>query len=198
MILKGRSKMSEPVSALRRARSEGYATVQEAGLQGMVHIRGDFSSDTFIQAVSDAAGVPMPDVREAQLQDRNGLLWMSPDELMLLCPYPEADRALARLDAALAGTHYLALNVSDARTMFTLEGTGLREVLAKLAPVDMAPDVFRPGMLRRTRMAQVAAAFWLRSETRADVICFRSVAPYVMDLLSNAARKGSTVGLYGG
>ncbi|SMC44388.1 sarcosine oxidase subunit gamma [Primorskyibacter flagellatus] len=189
--------MSEPISALRRARYEGFVTVEEAGLQGMVQIRGDFDSDIFTRAVSDAAGVPMPGQRKALWEGRQGLLWMSPDEVMLLCPYPEADRALARLDSALAGTHHLALNVSDARTLFTLEGTGLREVLAKLAPVDMSPDVFRPGMLRRTRLAQVAAAFWLRSDTRAEVICFRSVAPYMMDLLSTAAATGSEVGLHG-
>ena len=190
--------MSEPVSALRRARYAGFVTVEEAGLQGMVQIRGDLSSDAFTSAVSDAAGVPMPGLREASLDGRNGLLWMSPDELMLLCPYPEADRALTRLQATLAGTHHLALNVSDARAMFTLQGNGVRDVLAKLAPVDMAPDAFRPGMLRRTRLAQVAAAFWLRSDTQAEVICFRSVAPYMMELLSTAARPGSAVGLHGG
>jgi hypothetical protein len=39
------------------------------------------------------------------------------------------------------------------------------------------PDSFAVGDFRRSRMAQVAAAFW-RHDSGFDVICFRSVADY--------------------
>ncbi|MEO9629184.1 MAG: sarcosine oxidase subunit gamma, partial [Sulfitobacter sp.] len=49
-------------------------------------------------------------------------------------------------------------------------------------------------MFRRTRMGQVPAAFWLREDGVFEVICFRSVAQYMFDLLSVAAQPGSEVG----
>jgi len=77
-----------------------------------------------------------------------------------------------------------------------VRGPHAREVMAKLAPVDLAPAAFTPGMFRRTRMAQVPAAFWMPEEDVFRVVCFRSVAQYVFDLLSIAAQPGSEVGAF--
>ncbi len=99
-------------------------------------------------------------------------------------------RAIAVIDKALAGTHYLAENVSDARAVLIVEGTFCREVIAKLAPVDLHPDTFKPGDFRRTRLGQVAAAFWMRDEDTFEVICFRSVAAYAFNLLAASAKAG--------
>ena len=78
--------------------------------------------------------------------------------------------------------------VSDARAVFRIEGTKADQVLAKLSPVDFA--TLGPKELRRTRAAQVAAAFW-RDETGYTLVCFRSVAAYVMGLLTHSAMPGS-------
>ncbi len=104
-----------------------------------------------------------------------------------------------RLQAALSGTHHLAENVSDARALIALSGPDarVREVLAKLAPVDLHPAHFKPGDIRRTRLAQVAGAFWMAEAGQANVICFRSVAQYVFDLLSAAADPAASVDYFG-
>ena len=68
-------------------------------------------------------------------------------------------------------------------------GACAREVMAKLAPVDFAPDAFEMGMFRRTRMAQVPAAFWMNGEDAFSVVCFRSVGEYMFDLLSVARNR---------
>ena len=72
----------------------------------------------------------------------------------------------------------------------------VRGVLAKLTPANLHPDALATGEVRRTRLAQVPAAVWLRDEDTAELICFRSVARYVFDLLSNAARQGTDNGLF--
>jgi sarcosine oxidase subunit gamma len=69
----------------------------------------------------------------------------------------------------------------------------LREVIAKLAPVDMSADAFTPGMVRRTRLAQVAAAFWMDDARTVRVVCFRSVAAYMFGILSMSADESSAV-----
>ena len=86
------------------------------------------------------------------------------------------------------------IDVSDARALFRIDGPGAREVLAKGAPVDLSPAAFGPGDFRRTRLGQVACAFWTPDGTSFELVCFRSVAAYVFGLLENAAKPGSEVG----
>jgi len=117
---------------------------------------------------------------------------MSPDEWLLILPYAEVAGALAKMEAALAGQHFLAVDVSDARAVFRVTGAKAGEVLMKLCPVDLA--ALAPGELRRTRAAQVAAAFW-RDGDGFTLVSFRSVAGYVMGVLSHAAQPGSELGL---
>lgn len=189
--------MSNPVSALHTAAYEGFARVDELGLRGMITIRGDLSAAKVKKAAVNAAGTEMPGLREVRFAGENALAWMSPDELLAMVPYGDVDTVLAGIDKALSGEHYLAVNVSDARAVFRVSGTGVREVVAKLSPVDMSADAFTPGMIRRTRMAQVPAAFWIEDDGSATIICFRSVAEYVFNLLKGAAAPGSEVGLLG-
>jgi sarcosine oxidase subunit gamma len=45
-------------------------------------------------------------------------------------------------------------------------------------------------------MAQVAAAFWMVDAQTIQVVCFRSNAQYMFDLLKVAAQPGSEVGFF--
>ncbi|MFD3191809.1 sarcosine oxidase subunit gamma [Sedimentitalea sp. HM32M-2] len=188
--------MSEPVSALNGARYDGIAQIQEIGLQGMITLRGDLSSKDLKSAASAVAGVAMPGVNEANCEDSRGLCWMSPDELLVLCPYDVAQANVTQLQQALADSHALAVNVSDARAVFRVTGPAAREVMAKLCPADLSPETFGPGMFRRSRLAQVPAAFWMMDEQSFQIVCFRSVADYVFSLLKAAAQPGSEVGYF--
>lgn len=186
--------MSDPVSALKNAAyTPGIAQISEVGPVGMITLRGDFSAKPFQKAAIAAAGVNMPEQRRCLTEGAGGMAWMSPDELLILCAYDDVSAKLADLNAKLATTHALAVNVSDARAVFEVRGAHAREVLAKLAPVDLAPAAFPLGMFRRTRIAQVPAAFWMPEENVFRIICFRSVAQYVFDVLSVAAQPGSEV-----
>ncbi len=185
--------MSEPVSALNKAGFDGLVRVEEIGLQGMITLRGDLSSKPVKTAATAAAGVAMPGMNEANCEGQSGLCWMSPDELLVMCPYDVVTSTVAQMQDSLAKSHALAVNVSDARAVFRVSGNSAREVMAKLCPVDLAPAVFRPGMFRRTRMAQVPAAFWMVDEETFQIVCFRSVADYVFSLLKVAAQPGSAV-----
>jgi sarcosine oxidase subunit gamma len=164
-----------------------------AGPLGMVTLRGDHAA--LAGAVSDVAGVDLPGVNRVAMAGGRGVVWMSPDEVLVVVPYGEAGAAVAALDAALTGVHHLAVDVSDARSVITLAGMGAREVLGKLSPADLSPGAFGPGQVRRTRLGQVAAAFWCEAEDRWTVVCFRSVGDYVERLLDQSAKDGA-VGFY--
>ena len=188
--------MSNAVSALQGASYNGMVAVRELGLQGMITVRGDLSGAKMKKAVKAAAGVAVPGQRAVALGADGGVAWMSPDELLVMCAYDGVADALAALNDGLAGEHSLAVNVSDARAVFEIKGAGAREVIAKICPVDMAPGAFEPGDFRRTRMAQVAAAFWMTGAGTIRVVCFRSVAEYVFGLLKDAAEPGGEVGYF--
>ncbi len=186
--------MSKAVSALDGAKFEGFVTIREAGLQGMVTLRADLGAAKTKAAVKKIAGVPQPEARAITHGKSVSVAWMSPDELLLLMPHETADDVVAKLGVALKGQHHLAVNVSDARAMFTISGPGARDVLAKLVPADMG--AITVGEIRRTRLAQAAAAFWTTNGQDFTLVTFRSTATYVFNLLNNAAQPGSEVGYH--
>lgn len=163
---------------------------------GMITLRGDLADPALTAAVTAATGQPVPSTRRIHGSFGAGAGWMAPDELLLLVPYAEAPARTAALAEALAGSHHLVADVSDARAGFRLDGPGAREVLAKGAPVDLHPAAFGPGDLRRTRLGQVAAAFWMPAPERFELVCFRSVAAFVETWLRQAATPGTFPGLF--
>ena len=186
--------MSDPVTALKNATFDGgIAAIFEIGPLGMITLRGDLAASHIRKAATAVAGVDYPANLMCNSDGENGIAWMSPDEMLVLCPYVDVAQNLEKVQKSIGKHHALAVNVSDARAVFQVKGPRAREVMAKLAPVDLAPGHFTPGMFRRTRMAQVPAAFWMRDEETFQIICFRSVAQYMFDLLKVAAQPGSEV-----
>jgi sarcosine oxidase subunit gamma len=188
--------MSDAISALTGASFEGLAAVHEAGLRGMITVRGELGAATLKRAVKKVTGFEVPPKGGIFVENDQGVAWVSPDELLVLVPYELAQAHAATLSDALQIMHHLAVNISDSRALFTLAGAGAREVLAKLCPADLAPQKFTGGQFRRTRLAQVAAAIWISGEDQISIICFRSVAQYVFELLRQAAHPASRVGYF--
>lgn len=155
---------------------------------GMITLRGDLGEVG--PAAADLTGAQVPAPLSITGDGVRGLGWMAPDELLILLPVEEVAQALDRLSAELSGVHHLAVDVSDARSRFAVEGAGVRDIVQKLTPADLSPAEFPVGRLRRTRLAQVAGAIWMARETRIEAICFRSVTDYVETLLRNAAEAG--------
>ncbi|RMD47440.1 MAG: sarcosine oxidase subunit gamma [Alphaproteobacteria bacterium] len=174
---------------------EGAATIRVAGPRGMVLLRIAPDDEAAAAAAAEAVGASLPGRRAvAEGPEGRAILWFSPDEFLILCPYEAAPGLAEALAARLEGHHALVLDVSDMRALFRIEGEGAREVLAKGAPVDLAPGAFGPGEVRRTRLGQVAVAFWMVNATDFELVCFRSVADYVFEWLCAAARPGSLPG----
>ena len=179
--------MTDPVSALNGASFQGFATIREIGPLGMITLRAK-GLKALEKAVKSVTGTKLPAQRRIEMKGEYACGWMSPDEYLLIVPYAEVADALAKLATALAGEHHLAVDVSDARAVFRIEGDKAAEVLCKLSPVDL--DRLEPGELRRSRTAQVAAAMWAQ-DGGFTLVCFRSVAAYVMGLLTHSAQPGS-------
>ncbi|MEC7298778.1 MAG: sarcosine oxidase subunit gamma family protein [Pseudomonadota bacterium] len=178
-----------PVTALENARHDGPVTVAETGPWGMLTLRGDLSAAPVRSSLADATGLAMPEARGVTVAGDRRVAWFSPDEALILVPRTDLAGVREALDGALADQHALVADMSDARASFRIAGepAHLAEVLARLVPVDMG--AFAVGELRRTRLAQVACALWMPEEGVVELVCFRSVARYVFDLLVEAAES---------
>lgn len=165
--------------------AEALATVTRVAGLGMIAIRADL--DRAGDAIAEAAGLRIPDRTRITTDGSRSLGWMSPDELLLVLPVAETAGAVAGLEGALGGEHALVIDVSDMRAVFDVTGTHADDVVAKLAPVDLAQLV--GDGLRRTRAAQVAVAIW-RQPQGFRLIGFRSTADYLALVLGNAAMTG--------
>ncbi|MFN3525182.1 MAG: sarcosine oxidase subunit gamma [Paracoccus sp. (in: a-proteobacteria)] len=168
--------------------ADALASITRPQGLGMITIRADLARAG--DAVAEAAGLALPDRTAATSDGSRTLGWMSPDELLLILPATELPEALGALEQALTAEHALIVNVSDARAVFDVTGPHAADVIAKLAPVDAA--ALPQGQLRRTRMAQTAAAIW-RIDGGFRVIGFRSTADYLGLILENAALPGTTL-----
>ena len=153
----------------------------------MIVLRADLGAAATKKAVKAAVGTAVPALRRIETAADRAAAWMSPDELLLMMPRAEVDAALAAIAKAMGAAHHLAADVSDARAVFALSQGPVRAVLSKLCPVDLAPDRLPAGEVRRTRLAQVACAFWFDAAGDATLVTFRSVAQYAQDLLTLSA-----------
>ena len=170
------------------AHGVGLASLRRIDGLGMITLRAKAETPGLDAAVQAATGCALPGLRRIEHHGDRAASWMSPDELLLILPVAAVGTALAAVAQALDGQHHLAVDVSDARAVFRIEGAGADQVLRKLSPVDF--DRLEPGEMRRSRVAQVAAAFWC-DDSGFTLVCFRSVADYVMGLLSVSARPGA-------
>jgi len=182
--------MSNVVSALKGKVAAGEVTVKDTGLRGMISLRGNLANRKLQKVCTSLTGAHFPSQGQAIAAGENALAWMSPDEVLIVIGYDAVPAALEKIAKAMSGQHHLATNVSDARAVIRIEGDFSRDVVAKLAPVDLHPDSFGVGDFRRTRLGQVAAAFWMRDDEMFEVICFRSMAQYAFDLLAASAKAG--------
>ncbi|WP_430463978.1 sarcosine oxidase subunit gamma [Tabrizicola sp.] len=180
--------MRDPVAPLGNASFDGFCKVREIGPLGMISLRAKPEVKSLAKAIKAAVGTKVPAQRKIEMAGDRGCGWMSPDEYLLILPYAETGAAMAAIAEAMGADHHLAAVVSDARAVFRVEGEKADQVLAKLSPVDFA--TLEPNELRRTRAAQVAAAMW-KVDGGYTVVCFRSVAAYMMGLLTHSAMKGS-------
>lgn len=167
-------------------------TVSMLPERGMITIRGDLNSQNLISAIREVVNIEVPTPGQFNISKKQtACLWMSPDELLILIDPEDVHSCVDTMQRALLGEHSLVSIVSDARAIFQIRGPDARDVLAKLTPANLSPSVFRTGNVRRSRIAQVAGAFWMVDIQTIELVCFRSTSGYMMGLLEQASRLGS-------
>lgn len=170
-----------------RMGAEGLTiALKEIDDRGMIDLRGRPGDEGFLGKVRESLGFDLPlKPRTSTEAGEVAALWLSVDQWLIICPRAEAASLQARLAEALAGVHALAVDMSDARAIFRLQGDNGREVLNKGTSVDFTDPEIAAGFVRRIRYAEVAALVHLLSTApfACDLYVFRSYAEYAWSFL---------------
>jgi sarcosine oxidase subunit gamma len=129
------------------------------------------------------------------------VLWLGPDEWLVLGPDGAAPDLVELLRGLLAGQRGSAVDLSANRTTIELTGPSAREVLEQGCPLDLHPRVFGPGRCVQTMLARAQVVIWRPASDAADggpgetfrLLVRGSFAGYLAAWLTDAAGEYWTV-----
>ena len=199
--------MSEPSFASPLAHRIGRHGAQGLSIglreitdRGMIDLRGLPDDPAFMGAARSVLGFDLPTAPRTGLSKKDvSILWLSVDQWLICLPRENAGSLAQSFTGALKGIHSLCADLSDARAIFRLEGTGARDVLNKGTSVDFTASGYGQGSVRRLRYAEIAAMVHVVA-TGPDVIdlyVFRSHADYAWDYLTTTAKDAARLTLFG-
>ena len=98
------------------------------------------------------------------------VLWLGPDESLVLAG-PGRQRELEDLlRTAIGGEHGAVVDVSAQRTALSLSGTAAREVLARGCAIDLDPRIAPAGTCVQTLLARTGVTILVRDERASEFL----------------------------
>ncbi|MGI5160619.1 sarcosine oxidase subunit gamma [Microbispora sp. CA-102843] len=188
---------AEP-TAERRSPAAAFAARFEAASAGgglrlaeipfltQINLRVDPKSPA-AERIGTAIGVPLP--VEPGIAVGGGdleVLWLGPDEWLVVGPDGAAPGLVERLMEAVDGEHVSIVDVSAQRTTLVIAGDRARDVLAHGCALDLHPRVFGPGRCAQTMLAR-AGVVLVAGEDGFRVLVRSSFAEYVAAWLLDAS-----------
>ena len=125
-----------------------------------------------------------PTANTATTWEGRDVLWLGPDEWLVVAPPEEATAIVRDLREALAGHHHSVLDVSANRIVYEIRD-GL-ERLASSCGLDLHPSHWQPGMCAQTLFGQAQVILHQRDARTTRVFVRPSFAGYFADLLTTA------------
>jgi sarcosine oxidase subunit gamma len=143
-----------------------------------------------ICAAGAALGIVVA-ARSCQASHAQGraLLWLGPDEYLLLAADAETTALKSTLEEALQKHAHALIDVSHRQTGLEVTGAHAVEILSSGCPLDLDIASFPIDMCTRTLFAKAEVVLW---RTAADVFhieVWRSFTDYVASFLVDAARE---------
>lgn len=158
---------------------------------GQINLRGNPSDPRFLRAAGSVLDCLLPvGPNTVQSAAETTVLWLGPDEWLVLTR-PGAEAAMiGRLRDALGDVHAAVTDVTGNRTRLRLAGRHARDVLAKGCSLDLHPRRFRPGQCAQTILARAGILLHqIDDRPSYDIFPRRSFAEYVHAWLDDAAAE---------
>lgn len=177
------------IDARIAAASRGVSSrfqLTERPFMTLLALRG--TGAAFASAAQRVLGIALP--RQSGECVRTGdraVLWMGPDEWLVLSTQDMATMLEGALRDAFAGEHATVVDVSSGYTVIDIAGTSVRDVLASGCPLDLHPRAFVDGRCAQTHFFKAGVTLVRAGEHRFQVIVRRSFAEYCCLMLLDAA-----------
>lgn len=176
-------------------RDDAGVVLSELTFRRQITVRGDANDPAFTQAVERAIGVAPPIepntvAGPADLAGGPRILWLGPDEWLVVGAASTNTDLAGTLASATEGQHAAVVDVSDGRTVIAISGRDARDLLAKGCPLDLHPSAFAPGRCAQTLVAHAHVILHqIDGVPRYEVYVHRSFADYLWRWLEDAARE---------
>ncbi|MBM4793731.1 sarcosine oxidase subunit gamma [Streptomyces sioyaensis] len=190
---RARSPLHHRAHLLAAADVEGPRGVRlrELPCAAQVTLRLDPSSPAAAR-VAGALGLPALPVEPGGVRTAAGatertVLWLGPDEWLVVGPEGDAPAIEAVVRDALGDGHGAVVDVSANRTTLEISGPCAREVLEKGCSLDLHPRAFGPGRCAQTLLARAAVILrQIDTGPTYHLLVRGSFAPYLADWLLDA------------
>ncbi|MFJ2033133.1 sarcosine oxidase subunit gamma [Streptosporangium sp. NPDC087985] len=179
--------MAERLSPLARVEpvsGEGLR-IAEVPFLTQVDLRADPASDT-ARDLGIALGVPLPTEPNTYARGDADVLWLGPDEWLVVGAAGD-DGLEARLRAAAGTGHAGITDVSAQRTTLLVAGPRARDLLAHGCALDLHPRLFGPGRCAQTMLARAQVILAAHEDDTFRVSVRSSFAGYLAAWLLDAA-----------
>jgi len=155
----------------------------------ILNLRCDVQAPGVRHAVADALGLALPEAPNTTVHNTAlRILWIGPDEWLVLHDNDAAHALETRLRAALAGQHMAVTDVSSYYQMLQLAGTSARDVLAQGCPLDLHPRVFLPNHCAGSHYFKATIWLW-QVDTAYTLLIRRSFAGYIWSMIERASAE---------
>ncbi|PCJ83092.1 MAG: hypothetical protein COA52_19365 [Hyphomicrobiales bacterium] len=188
-----------PLAHRKTLTGDGDLAMHEAALLGKIILRADEKlAEKSIKAAINGASLPKAACTSTNVSDSQvSILWLGPDEWMIVCAPDGEQTIIAGLEKALNGKHFQISDVSDYYTCIDISGENSREIMMNLSTLDLHPSVFKRGDIKGSVFGHANAWLWHLSTNPGQSEAFRliiraSMADYMWCLL---AKSGKCFGL---
>ncbi|WP_321449953.1 sarcosine oxidase subunit gamma family protein [uncultured Cohaesibacter sp.] len=154
----------------------------------LISMRGDGSNKSFLAAVKNLIGASLP-LKPCSSQEKGAVavLWMGPDEWLIIANETDALKPLPEMALALAEYHCALVDISNSKVMLSLSGPSSRDVLSKGCSIDFYSNEWRKGLCVNSLYARCDVTIWQRAtRDHYTILVKNSFSDYVSDYLLDA------------
>jgi len=166
-------------------------SIKEHAFMGHINIRGSIENAKFKRASQQVLGTDLPtDSNTFVEKGDNTILWLGPNEWLVITPEAMLSELVEKLDAALGNTFSAVNDISGGNTIIELSGDKAQALLLKGCPLDLHHSMFTIGQCAQTVIAKTSMTLWqIDSAPVYRLIVRRSFADYLGLWLLDAAKE---------
>ena len=166
--------------------SPGVAWLQPVAVAARFVLQG---SSAALAAAAATLGIPDADAAGRTTGDEaTTLIWLGPDERLLLSWRDDAATLGARLEAALTGHAHSLVDVTQRQVGLRLATPFAADLLNCGCPLDLDPARFPVGSGTRTLFNKTDIVLWRRGTDDFHIEVWRSFADYLQRWLAESAQ----------